>query len=776
MSAAAAVDLSSSVVDLERVRDRATRSLLKAIDAVDGRKALVIDPRLRSTLATLVPQMSALRDRGVDRLYSLDGGQLDLAECADLEIVFLVRPRPELMHRIADVVKRAEDERERASAERKLRDASVTGGSRRRDDEDAAGDEDAPRRFTVCFTPRRGVACDEVLKQLGVHDALVFGRVAAIDFLPLERDVLSLEHENAWRDLAVEGDITPVYYVARALHQLQKVTGEAPLVKGKGTYAKEVAEVVERLRREAHVDEARRLDAWSDEDLPDDELFESSSSSDENSEDDDEDSRGFADHLPPIDFGGFPKGPPRRAGAAFRSKHTPVTPRVDMIVLLDRAVDVVTPLCTQLTYEGLIDEIVGFGANGAVEVEDDDGKAVKARLNGADALFGELRDLNFGRACEALREKSSAMQEEYRSVKRSAEDDVSTQKVSEIGGFVRKIKDNMRGVGLDLHATIAKHLLDRTRGAMLYQRRFARVLDFERICLEGRDFEAAREHVETTIYRGENVRRCARALALATVCFGGIPKKYYDQLRRDMHHAHGPAVLVLMQHMEAARLLFRREDEAAGGGVRRGFPATKRAFELVDNDPGEDQQSGVPGDVSYAYGATGYAPLTARLARRATEGSWKKIDEHLRKLAGPHFEYAQGWDDAGRPAVLAANHAGFEAKRNRARKNPREAGRKPVVLVCFVGGVTRAEISCLRFLGARDDVGAEFLVAATKIENGFGMMDALIDNQMNYEPLDRGIIDRDAQLRPAARGGRGGASGSGGGGGGWGSTSGAEDE
>ena len=110
MSAAAAVDLSSSVVDLERGRDRATRSLLKAIDAVDGRKALVIDPRLRSTLAPLVPQMSALRDRGVDRLYSLDGGQLDLAECADLEIVFLVRPRPELMHRIADVVKRAEDE------------------------------------------------------------------------------------------------------------------------------------------------------------------------------------------------------------------------------------------------------------------------------------------------------------------------------------------------------------------------------------------------------------------------------------------------------------------------------------------------------------------------------------------------------------------------------------------------------------------------------------------------------------------------------------------
>ena len=215
-----------------------------------------------------------------------------------------------------------------------------------------------------------------------------------------------------------------------------------------------------------------------------------------------------------------------------------------------------------------------------------------------------------------------------------------------------------------------------------------------------------------------------------------------------MHHAHGPAVLVLMQHMEEARLLFRREDEAAGGGVRRGFPATKRAFELVDNDPGEDQQSGVPGDVSYAYGATGYAPLTVRLARRATEGSWKKIDEHLRKLAGPHFEYAQGWDDGGRASGPAGS-----TKRNRARKNPREGGSKTGRSGVLRRGSGAGGISCLRFPRRAGRRRRGVLVAATKIENGFGMMDALIDNQMNYEPLDRGIIDRDAQLRPAARGG-----------------------
>ena len=156
-----------------------------------------------------------------------------------------------------------------------------------------------------------------------------------------------------------------------------------------------------------------------------------------------------------------------------------------MILLLDRAVDPVTPLCTQLTYEGLIDEIIGV-KNGAVEVPDDEGKTVKARLDSNDALFRELRDLNFGRACDALRVKSSAIQRDYQSIKES---NVEEQAVSEIGGFVRKIKDNMRGQGLDLHATIAKHLLDCTRGAMYFQRKFMRNLDIERACVEGHSWD-----------------------------------------------------------------------------------------------------------------------------------------------------------------------------------------------------------------------------------------------------------------------------------------------
>ena len=37
-----------------------------------------------------------------------------------------------------------------------------------------------------------------------------------------------------------------------------------------------------------------------------------------------------------------------------------LAPQIDAVVLLDRTVDLMTPLSTQLTYEGLIDEIYGI--------------------------------------------------------------------------------------------------------------------------------------------------------------------------------------------------------------------------------------------------------------------------------------------------------------------------------------------------------------------------------------------------------------------------------
>jgi vacuolar protein sorting-associated protein 33A len=96
------------------------------------------------------------------------------------------------------------------------------------------------------------------------------------------------------------------------------------------------------------------------------------------------------------------------------------TPEIDTLVLLDRSVDTVTPLVTPLTYEGLINELIGI-TNGYVKLDADvaEGgetgapggssgaspqpleqqqqqrkKLVAVPLNSNDALYARIRDLN----------------------------------------------------------------------------------------------------------------------------------------------------------------------------------------------------------------------------------------------------------------------------------------------------------------------------------------------------------------------------------------------
>ena len=150
------------------------------------------------------------------------------------------------------------------------------------------------------------------LENLGIRD-LVKLRQCDINFIPIEPDVLTLEiREACVREIACEGHNMPAYYVASALHKLQRdIIGLVPLVKGKGRLAKDVSEIMLRLRREAIVE-------------------------------------GEVDMIEPGE----------EAGESL----------IDAIVLLDREVDTITPFCTQLTYEGLTDEIIGI-KNGVVTIK-----------------------------------------------------------------------------------------------------------------------------------------------------------------------------------------------------------------------------------------------------------------------------------------------------------------------------------------------------------------------------------------------------------------------
>ena len=627
--------LEGSLLPLGELRAQAQRTLIGLLDRRPGRKVLVLDQKLSGPLA-LVANIAVLKEHGVEKLFHLEK-ELDISASAlekttkttvksksnaggasAHEVVYLVRPTIANMKLISAQVLKAEKE----SAKRR-----------------------ETAHFSVYFTPRKTVICERILEESGVLGSVQLDEYP-LWLIPFEEDVLSLELDSVFNEVAVEKDFSSLYDVASAIVQLEKVCGVIPRVRGKGNSSKVVSGLIQRLAVENNL-----------------------------------------------------------------ASTSPASSQIDTLVLLDRSVDFFSPMCTQLTYEGLIDEMLGIN-NGLVEVpvsasaaaaaaasgagsKQQQGlrKGKKMALNSSDVLFRELRDLNFGSVGPKLRNKTMNMKEEYK--------EINSRTFSEVHQFVKKL--NIMPV-LDRHTELAS--LIQERSAM--DEGFLRRLRCEQDLLDGRGIDAACEYAEQLMFgEKESMESVLRLISLVSLVNSGVPKKYFDTLRWGFLHLYGFESLSSLQAIQASGLIKKYE------GGRNAFPQLKKAFRLIV-DEADDAN---PSDISFVY--SGYAPLSCRLVDAALKPGGLANDEAVRIIPGPQFSFEQQYseskgDGAGREANTLQNQMGEDGEENRR-----------TVLVVFIGGVTFAEISALRFMSSQGGLDCNFIIMTTKLINGNTLMSSL---------------------------------------------------
>ncbi|MCL7041089.1 hypothetical protein MKW94_008806 [Papaver nudicaule] len=333
-------------------------------------------------------------------------------------------------------------------------------------------------------------------------------------------------------------------------------------------------------------------------------------------------------------------------------------PEINTLILLDREVDMVTPMCTQLTYEGLMDEILRV-SNGSVELDgsimgnqQQEGKKMKVPLNSSDKLFKETRDLNF---------------------------EVVVQR----------------------HINLAQHLNKFTSKSS-----FASKLDMEHTILEGESYDICFDYIEEMILKQEPILDVLHVLVLLSIINSGIPKKQFDPLRREFLHSYGFEHIATLCNLEKAGLFKKQE-------TKGNWLTIKRVLNLIV----EDTNTANPNDISYVF--SGYAPLSIRLVQHAVRSGWRPIEEILKLLPGPHSEVKRGG---------YSSSPSFDTLPGAAANLDKVAGgRRSLVLVVFVGGVTFAEISALRFLSAQEGMAYDLIVGTTKIVNGHTIIEPFVE-------------------------------------------------
>ncbi|KRZ06414.1 Vacuolar protein sorting-associated protein 33A [Trichinella zimbabwensis] len=355
---------------------------------------------------------------------------------------------------------------------------------------------------------------------------------------------------------------------------------------------------------------------------------------------------------------------------------------IDSIIIFDRSIDYVTPMVTQLTYEGLIDEIFSIKCASVkiqkMETLEDIEEANKSHdsvgilstssgsqdrmqisLNSRQSLYSELRDLNF----HAQRHTANSVREYKEFVKK-----LPTLQASRSAAA--------------LHTSVAELIKE-----VIASDEFSNTLSCEREFLNCIESNSLSAFIEQSINKKEPMLKVLRLMCLQSLTNAGLKTKLYDQYRREFLQSYGYQYLLLFVELEKVGLFTKNSTD--NRNQASSYPNIRKLFDLIiDNHTNELE----PSDVSYVY--SGYAPLIPRLCQQWAKPGWTEIMDNLSKVPGI-------------TKLAAGDERRIKSKNNR----------RNIVLVLFVGGVTSAEVSALRFLSSQE-TSCHFLVATTSVTTG----------------------------------------------------------
>eukprot|EP00913_Durusdinium_trenchii_P010744 g10079.t1 len=256
----------------------------------------------------LVVSPSDLKDHGVQQWFKLSD-QPVASDCA--QMVFLVRcERVDLIEMIANQI--LADEKEQKD-----------------------------RLYVVVFVPEKTEQCKQRLAQ---HHVKANVRIAecAIHHFPSDKDVLSMETPRMFQRLHCENDPSGPYYAARGIMSLQETFGTIPTVRAIGLAGKIVVDTIQRLRKENQAGQSKKKPG---------------------------DAANRQPGVPPVAV--YSKGAAamrrkedgRETGIAAEVESAGDKSSISEMVVIDRRVDLFSVLCSQFTYQALIDFAYGIQNN-----------------------------------------------------------------------------------------------------------------------------------------------------------------------------------------------------------------------------------------------------------------------------------------------------------------------------------------------------------------------------------------------------------------------------
>ncbi|KFM57951.1 Vacuolar protein sorting-associated protein 33B, partial [Stegodyphus mimosarum] len=392
---------------------------------------------------------------------------------------------------------------------------------------------------------------------------------------------------------------------------------------------------------------------------------------------------------------------------------SPISDSVSHLIVLDRDIDYISVLLSQLTYEGLLDETFGINNGRVIFPQEVSGKdePVKVVLNSSDLVFEEIRNSYFTGVFGFLRDKAKQLQ---------AQREITNMSLSDIKQFVTKEMKSIcqQQTSLSLHIRACEVILEEKNAEDFHER-----LNIERDIIENQNVNECMNYIEDIINKQDSFKSALRLICLLSIAQNGLPSSDYSSVMTQFRQSYGCKYIVTFHNLEKTGLVVEQASLLPPGKIPEkgatakatkivekvatavsfprysNFKTVVRKFNLI---PAESDSSNVknPKDMSYVFGGA-YVPLIGRITEQIIKyGSFHNLEDGLKLLPGS--------------TIMNFKKESMKQEKDLSSKT---------VIVYVLGGITYAEVAALRLLGQLNS--CRIYIATTSFINGNSLMEML---------------------------------------------------
>ena len=453
-------------------------------------------------------------------------------------------------------------------------------------------------KYHIIFIPKISGECYNYLNN-SRYKKYINTHMLNIDIYQIDNEILSLENNNAFRDIYLENNLNSISQLSRAIIKYETVFGKIKHKYSKGFFSKKL---IEMLNREEEQNNNINTD--------------------------------------------------NETLACF---------------IFDRNIDMITPMCTNWVYEGVLDDFIGIEFNSMVvdaKLVEKESKSntVKIDLSSKDKFYTNIKDYNLDKIRNIFPERMAELNKENK------------EKLT-------KEKKNEKN-SLSNHINILDYINKKQIKPI-----FKFYYNFEKSLLKGESNNKIFDFIDDEMSKKTDKYNLLRLLSLECAIHSGIKNKILEQIKKDYLNVYGYQDLFLLRNLEKVGILKVLDGQNFYNEANKKLQLIYGSVDL-----------NIPNDISYAY--IGYAPIIIRLVEKGVSQGWCSIKDILKKIPGD---------------------SNFPTDESDMINN---AVDKQFILLVFIGGITYGELAGIRLMNKRNR-NKKFIVITTGIINSKKIFESL---------------------------------------------------